>query len=103
MRDIRQNLARAFLDNSAGAPIAAGMRYPVFGILPSPMIGAAAIALSPVSAIGNALRLARTKLGQDATADLCQQWHRVMTARNMLMKSSRSGGLYPVAPAFARQ
>jgi P-type Cu+ transporter len=62
MRNIRQNLAFAFLYNSAGVPIAAGVLYPVFGILLSPMIGAAAMALSSVSVIGNALRLARTWL-----------------------------------------
>jgi len=62
MRNIRQNLAFAFLYNSAGVPIAAGVLYPVFGILLSPMIGAAAMALSSVSVIGNALRLARTRL-----------------------------------------
>jgi P-type Cu+ transporter len=63
MRNIRQNLAFAFLYNAAGVPIAAGVLYPVFGILLSPMLGAAAMALSSVSVIGNALRLARTKLG----------------------------------------
>jgi Cu+-exporting ATPase len=62
MRNIRQNLAFAFLYNSAGVPVAAGVLYPVFGILLSPMIAAAAMALSSVSVIGNALRLARTKL-----------------------------------------
>jgi Cu+-exporting ATPase len=62
MRNIRQNLAFAFLYNTAGVPIAAGVLYPVFGILLSPMVGAAAMALSSVSVIGNALRLARTKL-----------------------------------------
>jgi len=62
MRNIRQNLAFAFLYNSAGVPIAAGLLYPVFGILLSPMVGAAAMALSSVSVIGNALRLARTRL-----------------------------------------
>ena len=62
MRNIRQNLAFAFLYNAAGVPIAAGLLYPVFGILLSPMVGAAAMALSSVSVIGNALRLARTKL-----------------------------------------
>jgi Cu+-exporting ATPase len=62
MRNIRQNLTFAFLYNAAGVPIAAGVLYPVFGILLSPMIGAAAMALSSVSVIGNALRLARTKL-----------------------------------------
>jgi len=62
MRNIRQNLAFAFIYNAAGVPIAAGVLYPVFGILLSPMVGAAAMALSSVSVIGNALRLARTKL-----------------------------------------
>jgi P-type Cu+ transporter len=62
MRNIRQNLAFAFLYNSAGVPIAAGVLYPVFGILLSPMVGAAAMALSSVSVIGNALRLSRSKL-----------------------------------------
>jgi Cu+-exporting ATPase len=62
MRNIRQNLAFAFVYNAAGVPIAAGALYPVFGILLSPMLGAAAMALSSVSVIGNALRLARAKL-----------------------------------------
>jgi P-type Cu+ transporter len=62
MRNIRQNLAFAFAYNAAGIPIAAGVLYPVFGILLSPMVGAAAMALSSVSVIGNALRLARTRL-----------------------------------------
>ncbi|MFZ1970430.1 MAG: heavy metal translocating P-type ATPase [Bradyrhizobium sp.] len=62
MGNIRQNLAFAFLYNAAGVPIAAGALYPVFGILLSPMVGAAAMALSSISVIGNALRLARTKL-----------------------------------------
>jgi P-type Cu+ transporter len=62
MGNIRQNLAFAFIYNAAGVPIAAGALYPVFGILLSPMLGAAAMALSSVSVIGNALRLARTKL-----------------------------------------
>jgi Cu+-exporting ATPase len=62
MRNIRQNLTFAFLYNAAGVPIAAGVLYPVFGILLSPMVGAAAMALSSVSVVGNALRLARTRL-----------------------------------------
>jgi Cu+-exporting ATPase len=62
MGNIRQNLAFAFIYNAAGVPIAAGVLYPAFGILLSPMLGAAAMALSSVSVIGNALRLARTKL-----------------------------------------
>src|SRR5882757_4805046 len=62
MRNIRQNLLFAFLYNAAGVPIAAGVLYPLFGILLSPMLGAAAMALSSVSVIGNALRLGRVKL-----------------------------------------
>jgi Cu+-exporting ATPase len=62
MRNIRQNLAFAFIYNAAGVPIAAGALYPLFGILLSPMVGAAAMALSSVSVIANALRLSRTKL-----------------------------------------
>jgi Cu+-exporting ATPase len=59
MRNVRQNLAFAFLYNAIGVPVAAGVLYPAFGILLSPMVGAAAMALSSVSVIGNALRLAR--------------------------------------------
>ncbi|HKS62484.1 MAG TPA: heavy metal translocating P-type ATPase [Xanthobacteraceae bacterium] len=62
MRNIRQNLVLAFVYNAAGVPIAAGVLYPVFGILLSPIIGAAAMALSSVSVIGNALRLRVAKL-----------------------------------------
>ena len=57
MSNIRQNLFFAFIYNAAGVPIAAGVMFPVFGILLSPMIAAAAMALSSVSVIGNALRL----------------------------------------------
>ena len=62
MRNIRQNLFFAFIYNAAGVPIAAGVLYPVFGILLSPMIGGAAMALSSVSVIANALRLRFVKL-----------------------------------------
>ena len=57
MRNIRQNLFFAFIYNAAGVPVAAGVLYPTFGILLSPIIAAAAMALSSVSVIGNALRL----------------------------------------------
>jgi Cu+-exporting ATPase len=57
MRNIRQNLFFAFIYNAAGVPVAAGVLYPAFGILLSPIIAAAAMALSSVSVIGNALRL----------------------------------------------
>ena len=62
MRNIRQNLAFAFIYNAAGVPVAAGVLYPLLGVLLSPMIGAAAMALSSVSVIGNALRLTRVRL-----------------------------------------
>ena len=62
MRNIRQNLFFAFIYNALGVPIAAGVLYPFFGILLSPMIAAAAMSLSSVSVIGNALRLRRLKL-----------------------------------------
>ena len=57
MRNIRQNLFLAFIYNVIGIPIAAGALYPAFGLLLSPMIAAAAMSLSSVSVIGNALRL----------------------------------------------
>ncbi|MGB8621299.1 MAG: heavy metal translocating P-type ATPase [Paracoccaceae bacterium] len=62
MRNIKQNLFFAFAYNSLGVPIAAGILYPVFGMLLSPMIAAAAMSLSSVSVISNALRLRRLKL-----------------------------------------
>jgi P-type Cu+ transporter len=62
MRNIRQNLFFAFIYNAAGIPIAAGILYPAFGLLLSPIIAAAAMALSSVSVVGNALRLRVTKL-----------------------------------------
>ena len=62
MRNIRQNLLFAFIYNAVGVPIAAGILYPVIGLLLSPTIAAAAMALSSVSVIGNALRLRATRL-----------------------------------------
>jgi Cu+-exporting ATPase len=62
MRNIRQNLLFAFIYNAVGVPIAAGVLYPAFGILLSPVIGAAAMALSSVSVVANALRLRRVRL-----------------------------------------
>jgi Cu+-exporting ATPase len=62
MRNIRQNLFFAFIYNGAGVPIAAGILYPAFGILLSPIVAAAAMALSSVSVIANALRLRAVKL-----------------------------------------
>jgi Cu+-exporting ATPase len=62
MRNIRQNLFFAFIYNALGVPVAAGVLYPVFGILLSPIIAAAAMALSSVSVIANAARLRAVKL-----------------------------------------
>jgi Cu+-exporting ATPase len=62
MRNIRQNLFFAFIYNILGVPIAAGVLYPVFGILLSPIIAATAMSFSSVSVVTNALRLRRVKL-----------------------------------------
>ena len=62
MSNIRQNLFFAFIYNAAGIPIAAGILYPTFGLLLSPIIAAAAMALSSVSVVGNALRLRSANL-----------------------------------------
>jgi Cu+-exporting ATPase len=62
MRNIRQNLFFAFVYNAAGVPVAAGVLYPFFGILLSPIIAAAAMALSSVSVVGNSLRLRHSRL-----------------------------------------
>ena len=66
MRNIRQNLFFAFAYNFVGVPIAAGVLYPSLGLLLSPMIASAAMSLSSVSVIANALRLKNTKLHDDA-------------------------------------
>jgi len=62
MRNIRQNLFFAFVYNSLGVPVAAGVLYPWVGLLLSPMLAAAAMSLSSVSVVGNALRLRRASL-----------------------------------------
>jgi Cu+-exporting ATPase len=62
MRNIRQNLFFAFFYNVAGIPVAAGVLYPMFGILLSPIVAAAAMALSSVSVITNSLRLRATRV-----------------------------------------
>lgn len=62
LRNIKQNLFWAFAYNSAGIPIAAGVLYPFFGFLLSPVIAAAAMALSSITVLSNALRLKRIKL-----------------------------------------
>jgi P-type Cu+ transporter len=62
MRNIRQNLFFAFIYNALGVPIAAGVLYPFFGLLLSPMIAGAAMSFSSVSVIANALRLRKTPL-----------------------------------------
>ena len=65
MRNIRQNLFFAFIYNTLGVPVAAGVLYPVLGLLLSPMIAAAAMSLSSVSVISNALRLRTASLGSE--------------------------------------
>jgi Cu+-exporting ATPase len=62
MGNIRQNLFFAFIYNLLGVPVAAGVLYPFFGVLLSPMIASAAMTFSSVSVIGNALRLRRASL-----------------------------------------
>jgi Cu+-exporting ATPase len=62
MRNVKQNLFFAFVYNALGVPVAAGALYPAFGILLSPIIAAAAMSLSSVSVVGNALRLRNADL-----------------------------------------
>ncbi len=62
MRNIKQNLFFAFVYNALGVPVAAGVLYPIFGMLLSPMLAAAAMSLSSVSVIANALRLRTIRL-----------------------------------------
>jgi cation transport ATPase len=62
---MKQNLAFAFLYNALGVPVAAGVLYPVFGVLLSPMLAALAMSLSSVSVVGNALRLRNASLRSD--------------------------------------
>ena len=62
MRNIRQNLFFAFVYNALGVPLAAGVLYPVLGLLLSPMVASAAMTFSSVSVIANALRLRRVEL-----------------------------------------
>ena len=62
MRNVKQNLFFAFVYNALGVPIAAGVLYPVFGLLLSPIIAGAAMAMSSVSVVSNALRLRRAKI-----------------------------------------
>ncbi|MEE4271810.1 MAG: copper-translocating P-type ATPase, partial [Thermoanaerobaculales bacterium] len=69
MRNIRQNLFFAFIYNALGVPIAAGVLYPVFGLLLSPMIAGAAMSFSSLSVVANALRLRHTKLLQQRVSE----------------------------------
>lgn len=62
MANIKQNLFFAFVYNALGVPVAAGVLYPIFGLLLSPMLAAAAMSFSSVSVIGNALRLRRAEV-----------------------------------------
>src|SRR5690606_34973826 len=82
MRNIRQNLVLAFVYNVARVPVAAGVLYPVFGLQLSPASAAAAMALSPLSVVPNALRLRATRL-QRGAAGSCAR----------LRFSLRGGGL----------
>jgi Cu+-exporting ATPase len=62
MRNVKQNLFFAFVYNALGVPVAAGVLYPFFGLLLSPIFAGAAMAMSSVSVVSNALRLRRAKL-----------------------------------------
>ena len=62
MRTTKQNLFWAFIYNVIGIPVAAGVLYPAFGVLPSPVLASAAMAFSSVSVVGNSLRLRRARL-----------------------------------------
>src|SRR5205809_6864555 len=62
MRNVKQNLFFAFVYNAIGVPVAAGVLYPLFGVLLSPMFAGAAMAMSSVSVVSNALRLRRVKI-----------------------------------------
>jgi Cu+-exporting ATPase len=73
MRNIRQNLFFAFIYNSFGVPIAAGVLYPAFGSLLSPVIAAAAMAMSSVSVVGNALRLRHVTLRWPSPSELIEK------------------------------
>ena len=66
MANIKQNLFFAFIYNALGVPVAAGVLYPVMGLLLSPMLAALAMSLSSVSVIANALRLRRVQLDEEA-------------------------------------
>lgn len=66
MRNVRQNLFLSFVYNVTGVPLAAGVLYPFFGWLLSPVIAAAAMALSSVSVIANALRLRTVRMEEDS-------------------------------------
>jgi Cu+-exporting ATPase len=70
MRNIRENLFFAFIYNAAGVPIAAGALYPIFGLLLSPTIAAAAMALSSVSVVVNSLRLRQTELDPERKIEM---------------------------------
>ena len=92
MRNIRQNLFFAFIYNALGVPIAAGVLYPLFGILLSPMIAGAAMSFSSVSVIANALRLA---IGQTVAASLCEA--RIRSLLPVAPKRRPQGGGYKQA------
>jgi len=68
MRNIRENLFFALVYNAAGVPVAAGLLYPVFGLLLNPMIAGAAMAMSSVTVVSNANRLRWIKLGEESNS-----------------------------------
>ena len=81
MRNIRQNLSFAFIYNALGVPVAAGVLYPIFGLLLNPMIAAAAMSFSSVSVIGNALRLKTVRLSKAQNENTSSQLnHRQITS-----------------------
>ena len=93
MRNIRQNLFFAFVYNALGVPVAAGVLYPVFGLLLSPMIASAAMTFSSVSVIGNALRLRRRAVVTPAVGS---------RARDARREANRRRYTRTVAPATTR-
>ena len=95
MRNIRQKLAFAFSYNALGIPVAAGVLYPVFSLLLSPVFAGAAMALSSVSVVTNALRLIGQAMRDEITKehmerDCCRRWHVVGTTTFQLCPSSSS-------------
>ena len=91
MRNIRQNLFFAFVFNALAVPIAAGVLYPVFGLLLNPMIASAAMSLSSVSVIGNALRLRTVRFSPAPPARLAAAAALRITSRGRGTRSANAG------------